>query len=508
MQGRIQTKGERVMYRGRLVGCSALSALLLMVVVGCSKQEVADGDDESRHAQAPALPAGDGNRLNLLILTVDTLRADHLGAYGYAPPTSPAIDRLAEDGTLIEQAFAPRALTWPSLATLMTSRYPVQHGVRRNGVALDESETTLAEILAAKGYATAAYLSENAAEQDWRGFAELQMLEDPEIAGHGIEWLQEAKEDEPFFLWLHFFGAHKPYTPPEEYAERFTSGYSGPFQGSKEYTNAITVHQKKLRPKDLAHIVGLYDALIARTDDLIATVLETLDSLDLAETTLVVFASDHGEDLYEHNRYFFHSASVYDSSLHVPLIFRLPGVVPEGNRLAGIVEMIDVAPSIVNLLGFSDAPTFSGASLVPYFEKDTIDLGPAFSEWRDKMVTVRTPSHRYVWNPTKYEPVWLSPIDFSALRREDFYLRMVGNGMLDTRNEQWDYPIRETELYDIARAPLQRVVNLGAHSEQVAALSGLLQDWQEEFGWKLMGGEDAEIDPDVQERLEALGYVF
>lgn len=481
-------------------------AICLACALGCSK-----GEEPDRSAAAPpappALPDGEGNGLNLLLLTVDTLRADHLGAYGYGPPTSPAVDHLAKAGTLFEQAYAPRGLTWPSLVSLMTSRYPVQHGVRTNARIVDESELTLAEILREKGYKSAAYISKNAIDQYWEGFESVELADDPAIARQGIEWLKGAG-DGPFFLWLHFFGPHRPYTPPEEYEQRFSPNYSGPFNGTLAHTNAITVHQKELEPEDLDHLIGLYDALIARTDDLLEEVLETLESLKLAEETLVVFTSDHGEDLYDHNKYFFHLASVYDSSLRIPLMFRLPGVAPEGLRVASLVETIDISPTILQLLGFSTAPSFEGTSLVPFLDGEGLDLGPAFAEWRDMILTVRTENYRYVLNPSGFEPVWLSLEVFATLRKQDFYKRMVATKVLDPHIEQLDYPIKETELYDMRRDPLRMLEDLGAYAGPLSELTGLLQDWQRRYGWELLSGADANIDPEVQERLEALGYVF
>jgi len=455
----------------------------------------------------PTLPEGNGNGLNLLLLSVDTLRADHLGAYGYGPPTSPAIDRLAEAGTLFEQAYAPRGVTWPSLGSLMTSRYPVQHGVRTNGVVMNESELTLAEILQEKGYSSAAYIPENAIDQYWEGFESVNLADDPGIARQGIEWL-EGNRDAPFFLWLHFFGPHRPYSPPEEYEKRFSPNYTGPFEGWVRHLNAITLHQKELDPADLNHLIALYDGLIARTDDLLKEVLASLQELGLAENTLVVFISDHGEDLYDHNKYFFHLASVYDSSLHIPLMFRLPGVVPEGLRVDSLVQMIDVSPTILKLLGFSTASSFEGTSLAPSFRGEELDLGPAFAEWQDKILTIRTKDYRYVLNPSGFEPPWITPQEFTTLRKRDFYDRMIETKLLDPHIERLFYRIKETELYDMGHDPLRRVHDLQAYAAPVSELSGLLQDWQRKYGWEWMSGIHQEIDPEVQERLEALGYVF
>ena len=486
----------------------AVAALALcLAATACSKDEAPDAPISLPSPTLPTLPEGNGNGLNLLLLSVDTLRADHLGAYGYGPPTSPAIDRLAKESTLFEQAYAPRGVTWPSLGSLMTSRYPVQHGVRANGMMMDESELTLAEILRDKGYSCAAFISGNAIDQRWEGFEGVETAKDPDIARQGIEWLNRSR-DGPFFLWLHFYGTHGPYAPPEEYQKRFSPNYTGPFEGTKQHTDAITLHQKELEPEDLNYLIGLYDALIARTDDLLKEVLASLESRGLAQKTLVVFTSDHGEDLYDHNKYFFHLASVYDSSLHIPLIFRLPGVVPEGLRVSSLVEMIDVSPTILKLLGFSTTPSFEGTSLGPFFEGRRLDMGPAFAEWRDKILTVRTKDYRLILNPSEFAPVWFSLDSYSDLRKQDFYKRMVEARLFDTRIERFDYPIMEMELYDMGRDPLRRVDDLGAYAAPVSELSGLLQDWQQKYGWEWMGGIEQMIDPEVQERLEALGYVF
>lgn len=493
----------------KLINPPAAALVVLFAITGCSQ----DPTTESESAQMPEevvpleLPPEDGNGLNLLFLTIDTLRPDHLGAYGYGPPTSPAIDALAGEGALFERAFSPRGLTWPALGTLMTSRYPVEHGVRKNGIMMSESQATLAEILQAKGYECAALVSRNVLDQNWEGFEEKLWFKDSEAALYAGEWLKEPR-DHPFFLWVHFFGPHKPYTAPEEYEKRFSPNYTGPFKGDVPYTDAITLHQKELEQDDLDHLIALYDALIARSDDLVRHILEMLESLGLADNTLVVFASDHGEDLYEHNKYFYHLTSVYDSVLHVPLVFRLPGVIPEGLRIDTMVEMMDIAPTVLELLGFSPAPAFHGTTLAPLFRGESLELGPAYSEWEDQILTLRTDRYRYILNPTGHKPIWLGLDQYVELQKETSYQRILESGEMDILVKQFRYPIDEIELYDLDRDPLVMVDDLDGYAADVTKLNRMLLNWQKASGWKFSGGFEEDIDPEVQETLEALGYVF
>ncbi|MCP4641500.1 MAG: sulfatase-like hydrolase/transferase [bacterium] len=426
-----------------------------------------------------------GSRPNVLIITIDTLRADHLGCYGYGPPTSPTIDALAADGALFTKAFAQRGLTWPSLASIMTSTYPITHGVRTNGVRFPGEIATVATALKEEGYACVALMA-NAVQQDWYGFDEVQYVKDQDLCL--ATWNRiDALHEEPFLLWVHYIAPHIPYEPADEYLDRFDPDYAGTYDGERDTLNGITKDQTDLTDEDLAHIVALYDGEIAWIDDQVRDTLKILDHYGIKDNTLIVFTSDHGEDLYQHNRYFDHLASVYDSVLHVPLFFHLPDRMP-ALRCETMIETIDIAPTILDIVGVDAPGSFQGTSLIPLIDGRTLDLdlGPAFAEWQDQIVTVRTEARRYVHNPLEHHPRWL-----------------IG----DTEPR---YPIAKEELYDLKSDPAEARNLIDTNPPELPAARAMVNDWIREYRWELneFGGESPEVDEELKEQLEAMGYVF
>jgi arylsulfatase A-like enzyme len=426
--------------------------------------------------------------INVLLLTVDTLRADHLSAYGYARQTSPAIDRLAEQGVLFQHAIVQRGGTWPSLTSIL-SLYPYTHGVRRNGDQLDASKKILAELLRERGYRTAAFLA-NMMSAPNRGFDHKPKLEKPRdraATGASIEWLR-AHADGPFFLWVHLMGPHDPYAPRKEFRSRFDTGYRGRLGGDRKTLVGIYRNRQRLSPAELAHIVSLYDGDIAEVDQRIGSILATLDELGLADSTLVVFASDHGEELYDHHYYFLHSESIYDSVLRVPLILRLPGRIPAGDVVAAPVESIDIAPTILELVGAPIPQAFEGKSLV-----DRIGTRPtrpasgqedaAYSELVPGVYSVRTQRWHYIYNALKDDSL-------ESRRPAHWKSRRVA--------------VELEELYDIIRDPAE-TTNLAADNP-VTADSLRERLWS----WIRRGDRDyqpQDLQPEVQEELRALGYI-
>lgn len=422
--------------------------------------------------------------VNVLLITIDTLRADHLGCYGYDRNTSPAIDALAEEGTRFEWVFAQRALTWPSLASIHLSQYPVQHGVRTNGLMLRDEQVSLATIFSERGYQTFAGAF-NASEQNWRGFAHVHKLRDDALADKAVAWLENA-DDRPFFMWLHMMFPHAPYKNQGKFTEQFDNGYTGKVDGSLETLSAITNKRREISETDLQHIVDLYDGEIACTDAQVKKVLDKLEALGRLDETLVVVTADHGEDLYDHNRYFYHLASVYDSSLRIPLVMRLPGPVAAGKSVGRLTASLDIAPTILDLAGIRKPDSFQGDSLVPFINGATAEGAPVYAEWEDRMVIVRTPDDHYVYNPLDYHPFW------------------------DNRNPTARYFVGTEELYDMTADPAQQDNIAQDHPEKLNTLRRKALAWAEKYGWKLgeFDKNPPKIAPELQEQLEDLGYVF
>jgi arylsulfatase A-like enzyme len=429
-------------------------------------------------------PRNDGP--NVVLITVDTLRPDHLGGWGYPRGTSPALDRLVAEGTAFVTTLAPRGQTWPTLASIHTSLYPVDHGLRKNGQPLPAGLPTLAGVLRAEGWDCAASIT-NAGQVDWPGFEILfrEKTEDEGAHAAALEWLA-GRDRRPFFLWIHYFAPHKPFQPPQPYVDLFDPGYDGTISGSIAEMQRITARGTELPARDLAHVVARYDGEIRRFDGMLDDLLRTLRELGLAEETLVALTSDHGEELYERNRYFHHSASIYDTVLKVPLVFRWPGTVPAGRWVPGLTESMDLAPTILDLIGIESPDAFRGTSLADAItRKAPVRDRIAFAEIEDMVVSARTNEFRYVHNPTDFD-VPLGKDDYRAV-----------------------YPIAREELYAHDRDPAEQVNAAASRPDDAAALRARVESWQREHDWEERSRAHRRrgVPEDVRASLEALGYV-
>jgi choline-sulfatase len=323
---------------------------------------------------------GKPRALNVIIIAVDTLRADHLGCYGYSRDTSPNIDKLAASGVLCERCTSSAPWTLPSFSTVFTSLYPTQHGAETVHSTLRETVPTLAGILKEHGYATGAVVNAPALKPAYgvdRGFDHYHMTPEEGREADGttrdaLKWL-DAIGHGPFFAFVHYFDPHLSYSPPRPYDKMFTGDYDGPIgysfnlEGFSRVRDSMFVQMRGLTQADWHRIVGLYDGEIAFTDTAIADLLTGLDERDLRENTLIVFLSDHGEEFFEHGG-FEHGHSLYEELIHVPLFFSLEGRLPEHARLSRPVRLIDVAPTILDFLGIEAPPGFEGVSIRPLLE--------------------------------------------------------------------------------------------------------------------------------------------
>lgn len=308
-----------------------------------------------------------GKRPNVLLITVDTLRRDHLQPYGYQRPTSPNLARFAETATVFDDAQAPAPWTLPSLASLLTGLPASAHGCRTFYDSLAPSYQALPEQLLAHGYDTAAVTSHVFLGRPYglhQGFVHFddelvlemtrsdEVVSSPAVSDKGIAFLQakaEAEDSGPWMLWLHYFDPHAVYQPHAEYAAKF---------GSK-------------RPIDR------YDGEIAFTDQHIGRVLDALDATGLAEDTIVLLTADHGEEFGDHGGVD-HGHTLYRELLDVPLILRAPGF--EARRVEDLVRLTDVSATLLELCGVPALPESLGASLVPMMRGESIDLPPSLAE--------------------------------------------------------------------------------------------------------------------------------
>jgi arylsulfatase A-like enzyme len=427
-------------------------------------------------------PAG---QTNVVLVTVDTLRADHLGAYGYARPTSPRIDELARRGLVFRYAETVQSATWPALTSLHTGVHPSAHGVIWNGWRPRARFVTLADLLHSRGYDTSAFVT-NMKGAEHPGFARLflargadQAEEDRAATAAAIAHLERVR-DQPFFLWLHLISPHADYAPPAPHDAFAAPGGSSVGGGASKLV-ALRERGVKLTAADVAHVVGLYDGEIAYVDDLVGRLLGALRGRGLEGRTLVVFGADHGEDLHEHNRYFFHSPSMYSSSLRIPLIMALPGVLPRGGETDHPASLIDVAPTVLALLGLPSPSSFQGVNLLP---GGTVPARPAraavFSETSGRIFSVSTPEWRLVHNPESLVP------------------EAPGG----------PYPIGRTELFDRRRDPREQGNLAALRPEVVQALVAELDAWRRRDLREGAAEAAQTIDPTTAEELRALGYII
>ena len=315
--------------------------------------------------------------VSLLLVTIDTLRADHLGCYGYPQPTSPRIDRLAAEGTLFERAHTSLPRTTQSVASILTGRYPQSHGARGLFSKLSATNRTLAEILKDSGYSTAAVTS-NMFLRAGQGFAQgFDLYDNPrhrwegdsatEITSRALQWLDSRPPREPFFLWVHYLDPHWTYLPGPPFDRAFDPDFSGKFAvyddlATGQLTKGQIIFENTLEPRLVEHLVALYDGEIAQVDAALAPLLDRVESRP--DATLVVLTSDHGESLGEHDYFFAHGEFLYQQGLHIPLIFRQPGTVPAGLRVDALALNIDIAPTILALLGVAGLQSVDGRPLL------------------------------------------------------------------------------------------------------------------------------------------------
>ena len=333
---------------------SSLSLLLLAAACG----------DQGARDVGPVPGFAEGN--NLLVVTLDTTRADRLGCYGFDAARTPVLDRLAARGVLAERALTVAPITLPAHASLFTGLYPIDHGVRDNGIfVLADESHTLAETLAARGYQTAAFVSSfilaraTGIAQGFDHFDD-RMTSSGGRSVHEVErgaadtvdaalaWLNEG-HPEPWFLWLHFFDPHAPYEPPASFAKMAGSPYD----------------------REIAHV-----------DQELGRFLERYGQGGRLERTLLVALSDHGEGLGEH-REATHGLFVYDSTMQIPLILSHPALRPA--RIAGQIVLVDLMPTLLEALGVAAPVAMSGASFLGQLSEETPEV------WHDAYLETQLP---------------------------------------------------------------------------------------------------------------------
>jgi len=338
-------------------------------------------DNSTRTAQAGSGP-------NLVLISVDTLRADHLGCYGYRRPTSPNIDRMAAEGVRFANATATSNWTLPSHASLFTGLHPSHHGAHHYGLGtpIPEQIDTLAEYLFRRGFETAGFVG-GVFVSAKLGFAQgFDRFRDPGYAKFrrvpfaanldASLWWMAAQRERPFFLFLHTYATHMPYTPAAPYDSMFDAGYEGPYRDRftssdyqpYRYTDAI-------EPRVVEHIAALYDASIRQMDEQVGRLMEFVESANLASNTCVLFISDHGEEFKEHGNLFHHNPKLFDELVRVPLIVWCPSRFEGGQVVEDVVSLADVLPTLLELTGGEVPANLDGTSFLAALRGEPLAAG-------------------------------------------------------------------------------------------------------------------------------------
>jgi arylsulfatase A-like enzyme len=334
---------------------------------------------------------------NVLLISIDTLRADHLGCYGYERPTSPTLDAVASAGVLFERASSTSPWTLPAHASMLTGLYPSRNGVRDCVNQLPEDVPTLATRLAARGMRTLGIVNSlNVSprygfRQGFEFFGYMSEWDDPEspdarmidrgedITSQAIRWLAQRTEGEPFFLFLHYYDVHGDYAPKEEYRRAFVRPYDGPITGESSQLNEFRAGERTIDEAGREHLIDLYDAGIRQLDAVLARLFGYLETSGLDRDTLVVITSDHGEEFLEHGSVL-HGRTHFEELISIPLLLRGPGV-PQGLRIPNPVSLVDVVPTILSLLGLPAPDGLDGIDLTrTWAAPDTIPDRLVFSE--------------------------------------------------------------------------------------------------------------------------------
>ncbi len=465
---------------GAVIVC--ITTLVLLLLPGCGKET-------------------EEEKVNLILISIDTLRPDRLGTYGADRETSPTIDWLAETGVLFEQAYSQAPKTAPSHMSILTGLYPESHGVRNwreeTNKKLPDGIPTLASILREDGYTTRAYTGHGHMRAELGFDKGFNVYESGggafSIFSQGIKTVKEfAKSSEtrpPFFLFLHTYAVHDPYVAPLFYHSNFVSpSYKGKIPGTREdlvraagtewgdQQKAYWGNVDRENQADVAHLKNLYDAAIRFTDDQISRLVNAIRDVGLEENTMIVFLSDHGEEFLEHEN-FLHD-TLYQEVLHVPLILKFAGKMKamyKGRRIQHTVRLIDVLPTVLAALDVKVPSHLQGTSLVSLLDGTETTTRNVFSQW------------------PAAQKFSLRKGSFKLIRKND----KESGGLIE-------------ELYELKKDPSETNNLLGDESQEASALRAELDEIRKKASAvaKPFGeGGTVKLSDQTKKELEALGYL-
>jgi len=423
---------------------------------------------------------------NVIIYVIDALRADHVGCYGYALPTTPNIDAFAADATLFTFALAQSSWTKSTIASVLTGLRPDRHNTNTAEDKLPSAIETLGERVSAAGYETAGITTNGVVAARFgfdQGFdshlylqmnrksKEIHQLSD-RLNQEAFKWLDQRDIERPFLLYLHATDPHAPYYPREPFRSRFSAAVP-PEAGLHSRVVALTQGRAPAREGVAGQLMALYDAEIAFNDDSFGQLITALRRDNLYDSTMIILLSDHGEEFYDHGRWQ-HGLTLYSEQLHIPLIVKFPFGRWSGETVSRTAQQIDIMPTILEIVGADVPPEVEGRSLLRYLSAPAAD---------------------------QHSPEVFSYLDMTASRRVE---SVVFGSMKMIHYLAYDQPRPEIELFDLASDPGETHDLAAQHPILVGYLKSLFKGSRPENAHP---EERAVLDEETTAQLEALGYL-
>lgn len=451
-------------------------------------------------------PEKSGSKPNVILITLDTTRKDHLSLYGYGRKTTPNLDKFAAEGAVFDAVFSSSSWTVPSHASIMTGLYSKSHGAEFEYQHLDPGYPTLAGILSGNGYDTAGFVV-SPALNEWygigRGFKKYEqsfIKDDPdeknelEMNAAIFKWLKQDRGEKPFFLFVNYFDPHNPYRHHEKPVSFVDSAYNGdlnrervaigenPERGDDRHINERVIrYRQPLKPEDLHQLVALYDEEIAYMDYCLGQLLGKLKDDGLLDNSIVIIVADHGESLTEHFL-MSHGRALYKQLIDVPLVIYYPPQISAGTRVKSPAQNVDILPTVLDYAGISKIQNVSGVSL------------------RDVIKNGKVDENRVIFAESYPDPSWTKWFSPRFNRKARVII-----------SRHWKYFLYsdgEEELYNLEKDP-EETKNLAACSPAVAKrMKNMLLAFDSSLPkMKPRGKTNSGVPEKTKEQLKSLGYL-
>lgn len=418
-------------------------------------------------------------RSNVVLIVADTLRKDHLGAYGHTRPTTPNVDSLAASATRYTRAFSQASWTTPSVAALLTSQYPSRLDILDVPHRLKSDFELLPEVLQANGYVTGGIISHDFLGSEWnfdQGYDEFYeelaqghyFVSSPQVTDRAIDFI-DRHLDQPFFLLVHYFDPHHVYRTHDGFDFATPLDYQGGLRRNMTLRALRERDEDSIEKTDVDYLEALYDSDVAFTDHHIGRLLDHLRQTQLFDSSFLVFTADHGEEFFDH-RSFGHALTLYDEVIAVPLIVKYPNQ-EEPSVSPRLVGLIDVFPTIVDLLDISPSRALSGESLLAEREQ------------------AQRPAERTLFSETSRHGLMLR----AAIRSQYKLIADLGQ--------------QQTMLFDLDADPGEQRNLAGGGEPAEVSLQQDLTKWITSASQTPSHPENVEMQEELLRRLRALGYV-